>query len=437
MSLSTQVRCAWLRGAAAAILLQFVALSVAALEPAWLNEMPPVERVLADTTGKNPLDTKARQAAAFAQLRKAIEDLGDRRRVSGYLPDEKRLIAMYGERYFGLQNEARALTGPPDGTSDSPWAKWLALEGRYERDPAFRAEVLTRYLSADTRTRLNVTIANTDARVRESKREITRGSGREVGFWDAMEPDEQAATLGFAFVVALVFAVFMVREARLFGLLPSDPMTLQAGFRRYALRQATGMVENYAKWIDTTKTTTTTRYESGQTSTSVSFSSVTHEVFTLRGGGGAHTVHVLNADLDVANGSRVTAVWGLRGKETTGDYLIFFDRSTNRTLPIIRALQAALAPTRWLMLPTLVAAAFVSSQTGLLLGLLPRTNGALRGFIGLFAGWVLMLLILGLVARYRAKRFARRDGPRLSEAIEAGESESQREGTQRARRAAA
>ncbi len=78
------------------------------------------------------------------------------------------------------------------------------------------------------------------------------------------------------------------------------------------------------------------------------------------------------------------------------------------------------------MLPALLAAAFVSSQTGLLLGLLPRTNGALRGFIGLFAGWVLMLLILGLVARYRAKRFARRDGPRLLEAIEAGESAPQR-----------
>lgn len=409
------------RAAIAATSLLLASLPAAALEPAWLDEMPSTERVLADTVGEDPLDTKALQAAAFAHLRKAIEDLGDRRRVTGYLPDEKRLMETYGGQYFQIQEEAKALTGPPDGTSDSPWARWLAQQGRYERDHAVRAEILTRYLSPDTRARLNVTIAESDARVRQSKREMMRGLGHEVSFWDEMEPQEQQQALGFATVMLALFGLLMIRELRTFGLVPADPMTLRAGFGRYALHVATGIVENYSKWVDTTKTTTVTRHESGQTSTSVSYRSVTHEAFTLRWNGGEHSVHVLDADLDVTDGSLVTAVWGVRRRKDSGDYFIFFDRSTNRRLPIIRALQSALAPTRWLMLPTLLAAMVVSAATPLWLGLLPRTNPTLRAFLGLFAGWVLMLLVLGLVARYRAKRFARRDGPRLLAAIEARE----------------
>ena len=92
-----------------------------------------------------------------------------------------------------------------------------------------------------------------------------------------------------------LFGLLMIRELRTFGLVPADPMTLRAGFGRYALHVATGIVENYSKWVDTTKTTTVTRHESGQTSTSVSYRSVTHEAFTLRWNGGEHSVHVLDA----------------------------------------------------------------------------------------------------------------------------------------------
>jgi hypothetical protein len=406
------------RHLAALFLLVVFSFPALALNPAWLDELPTVERVLADTQGRNALDTKARQAGALAHLRKAIEELGEGRRVSGYLPDEKRLMDLYSTRYFALQDEARALTGPPDGTSDSPWAKWLAQQGRYERDDRLRAETVARYLSPATLSRLNIAIADMDARVRESKREFTRGSGREVSTWDAMEPDEQASAAGFAVILALLFGLIMLRELRKFGLKAGEPFVLRAGFGRYQLRHATGLVHDYAKWVDTTKTTTTTTYNTGQQSTSVSYSSVTHEAFKLRWDDGEKYVHVLNADLDVSNGSHVTAVWGLRGKKTEGDYFIFFDRSRNLRLPIISALQAALAPTRWLMLPALLLATVVSAATPLWLGLLPRTNATLRGFLGLFAGWVLMLLILGLIARYRAKRFARRDGPTLLAAID-------------------
>ncbi|MET0209807.1 MAG: hypothetical protein ABW220_12255 [Burkholderiaceae bacterium] len=405
----------------AGLCLAFVCLAAQAQDPPWLAEMPSIERVLADTQGKNPLDTKARQAAAFVQLRRSIEDLAERRRVTGFLPEETRLMSMYWDGYSRVEGEAKALAGPADGTFDSPWAKWLAAEGRYERDPAVRAEVLTRYLSAETRTRLNITNAETAARVRESNREMYKGLGVEQSFWDEMDPEERESALGFALLMVLMLGVLMIRELRRFGLVSTTPPIMQAGFRRYSLAHATGIVTGYTKTIETHKTTTTTRHETGQTSTSVSSQSWTHEYFTLKWDGGEHAVHVVNADLDVSNGSLVTAVWGLRKRATTGDYFIFFDRSTQRQLPIIGVLQAALAPTRWLMLPTLLIAMVVSGGTGLWLALLPATNSLLRAFLGLFAGWVLMLAVLGLTARFRAKRFARRDGPPLLEAIEAGE----------------
>ncbi len=81
------------------------------MEPAYLAEMPSAERVMADTKGRNELDTKARQVAALTQARKAIEDLGIARIRTGYLPDEQRLIGEYWTAVYRLQEEAKVLTG--------------------------------------------------------------------------------------------------------------------------------------------------------------------------------------------------------------------------------------------------------------------------------------------------------------------------------------
>lgn len=387
-----------------------------AFNPPYLAEIPAVERVLADTQGRNPLDTKARQVAALVHVRKAIEDLGIARMVSGYLPDEKRLIGEYWTAVTRLQEEAKELTGPPAG-ADAPWAKWLALEGRYERSAEMRAETLTRYLSPQMRMQLNITNARTDARVRESNAEMLEGLGVEVSTWDAMDPEAQQTALGFAFAAAVLLCVFGAREFRRFGLLSSDPLTIRAGFRTYAVHHFTGTVTRYARWTESEKTTTTTTEASGARSTSVSYRSWEHESFTLVSERDAHDVHVVNAEIFVENGSLVSAVWAIRAGAKEGDHVLFFDRTNKQTRPVRQVLQAMFSPTRWLMLPVLMIAMVVSANTGVLLGLLPRTNGLLRGFIGIFAAWVFMLGTLGLVGRYRGKRFVKRDGPRLLESI--------------------
>ena len=407
------------------LLVLFVSLAAQALNPAYLAEMPSVERVLADNRGKNELDTKARQVAALTQARKAIEDLGIARIRSGYLPDEKRLIGEYWAAVTRLQDEAKVLAGPATGV-DSPWAQWMFLEGRYERDAAFRAENLSRYLSPALRQQLNATNADTDARVRESKRQIRADSGVRLSEWETLDEDRQQMAVGFAAIAGFLLLLFGVRELRRFGLPPSEPLILQAGFRRYALRHFTGTVTNYSRWIETSTTTTTTTDSRGARSTSVSSSSVEHETFTLVSAGGSHDVSVDGAKAYVDNGSLVSAVWAVPPGKNEGDYIVFLDRTTQRVRPFRYVLQRMMQLTTWLMVPVLLLAFIVSSSTGLWLGLLPRTNGMLRGFLGVLTAWVVMLGIRGVVGRIRAARFVKRDAARLQAAIDAVDGDLQR-----------
>lgn len=406
------------KSCAATLLTLFLSVAAQALEPAYLAQMPTVEQVLADNRGKNELDTKARQVAALTQARKAIEDLGIARIRTGYLPDEQRLIGEYWTAVYRLQDEAKVLAGPTPG-ADSPWARWMYLEGRYERDPEFRAENLTRYLSPALRQQLNATNADTDARVRESKRQLRVDSGARLSEWETMDEDRQQMAVGFTLFAGLLLLLFGLRELRRFGSLRSDPLILQAGFRRYALHHFTGTVTNYSRWIETSTTTTTTTDSRGARSTNVSSSSVEHESFTLESSGGSRAVHVAGAKVYVDNGSLVSAIWAVRRRKQEGEYILFLDRTTQRARPYRYVLQRMMQLSTWLMVPVLLLAYIISSSTDLWLGMLPRTSGMLRGFLGVMTAWVLMLGIRGIVGRIRAARFVRRDAARLQAAIDA------------------
>lgn len=63
------------------------------MNPAYLREMPSVQRVRAEIRGKNRMDTAARQMGAFWQLQKIIETLAGPRFYRTRTPDEARLIA--------------------------------------------------------------------------------------------------------------------------------------------------------------------------------------------------------------------------------------------------------------------------------------------------------------------------------------------------------
>jgi hypothetical protein len=124
-----------------------------ALDPAYLNEWPSAEQVLADHQGKDRQDMLARQMAALHHLDRSIEDMAGTRRWHGLTADENRLRGEYyaaAERIRGdvnstLSNELPSgFNGP---FAKPPLRKWYALQWKYERDPQVRAQTLGRYLS--------------------------------------------------------------------------------------------------------------------------------------------------------------------------------------------------------------------------------------------------------------------------------------------------
>ena len=73
------------------------------LNPPYLREMPPVERVLQDMQVSDPAETAARQMGALLQLKRMIEDAAGPRfysRTVGLTPDENRLRQQYYTAYY-------------------------------------------------------------------------------------------------------------------------------------------------------------------------------------------------------------------------------------------------------------------------------------------------------------------------------------------------
>src|ERR1700676_2804330 len=80
-------------------------LAAQALNPAYLREMPPVERVLSDQQTADAAETAARQMGALLQLKKMIEDAAGPRffdRRAGLTPDETRICQDYYTAYYRI-----------------------------------------------------------------------------------------------------------------------------------------------------------------------------------------------------------------------------------------------------------------------------------------------------------------------------------------------
>src|SRR6202790_5634495 len=76
-----------------------------ALNPPYLREMPPVERVLSDQQTADTAETAARQMGALLQLKKMIEDAAGPRffdRRVGLTPDETRICQDYYTAYYRI-----------------------------------------------------------------------------------------------------------------------------------------------------------------------------------------------------------------------------------------------------------------------------------------------------------------------------------------------
>ncbi len=164
-------------------LMVLFASAVHALDPAYLAEWPPVDRVLADHQGEDRQDTLARQMAALHHLHRAVEDMADTRRWHGLTADEDQLRGQYWAAAERIRDEVNAtLPNELSPGFHGPFAKpplqeWYALQWKYERDPAVRARTLGRYLSPPLLAQLGARKSASDARAAEAGRELLEGLG--------------------------------------------------------------------------------------------------------------------------------------------------------------------------------------------------------------------------------------------------------------------
>jgi hypothetical protein len=119
--------------------------------------------------------------------------------------------------------------------------------------------------------------------------------------------------------------------------LKDDPLTVQAGFR-YKLYWATGTVTGYKTWTDTVSGRDTYSDQHGNTRTQYWSHTYVRESFTLMRPRSEHKVFVTNSSVEIPNGHLATGVWASRKGASSGEYVLFFDRTAGEVRRMIYGL---------------------------------------------------------------------------------------------------
>jgi len=113
--------------------------------PSYLAQFRSAGRIRADVRGVDDMETAAKQAPIFWQLRELVYDLAltQHRTERQFTPDERH---MRGE-YYAARYQAIAPYGEPDARNQ----KWLSVSARFENDRFLRDEVFKTYFTPQLR----------------------------------------------------------------------------------------------------------------------------------------------------------------------------------------------------------------------------------------------------------------------------------------------
>ncbi len=160
--------------------------SAQAMDPPYLSEMPSVERVTREIQGKDSIDTAARQAGAFWQLRQVIYDiaLSQRRTDRQHTPDERRLANAYYAAYYSVWQ-------PLEKSLSQDRPRLFKLQG-YTADREFLDEALTRLGAASVRAEYarakGIFVARHEQFVREGKEQQARAQAEAQEYLAQQQP---------------------------------------------------------------------------------------------------------------------------------------------------------------------------------------------------------------------------------------------------------
>lgn len=228
----------------------------------------------------------------------------------------------------------------------------------------------------------------------------------------------QMAFTGFKAVggfMGLLLLLGMARELRRFGVDPDEALKVKAGWTHYQLYTFTGAVLDPSKAIETV-----TQVHGGgpHQAISTSHSRHVHDQFFVRDARGTErSFKLVDVDLAVRGGHRLSAVWAIRKGKQRGDYVLFVNHTTGDRYFIHKGLRNMLKPHKW---PALPLAALVLLLPAFLLGpeMFTLSSNQLQNLDAFLKILAVVAVIVFFLLRYvviwiRMRRFKRRDAPGL------------------------
>lgn len=321
-----------------------------AASPDYLDEFPSVERVLQDLGGRDERDAGAKRVGAFRQLSEMVTALAGMRAAT---PDEAALLQRYNVAQGAIDLPMMASFDPAETQRlgmRSPRAKWVGLCSMYSLDEDLREELLQRYFSPAFRARNEAKLRADMRRFKHAPEDFLQEDSPPALQWLEDLPwwKIPAATLAALTALALLLVLLYCRnELRPHGIDAKDPRLLRSGRRRYDLTSVTGIVAGQTK-TDIIRTETTTRADattlSGQTSTSVSRRTISHQFYIKKPEGKETLVWLNHHRVEIRDGNRLSAVTLTRRKKNDGDYLLFVNHDTEARFFDHALLQRVLRP---------------------------------------------------------------------------------------------
>ena len=221
----------------------------AALEPAYLSEMPDPKRVPQDFAGSDRLDTLALQLAALGRLsRIVVEMAGDRYNTPGQFPtpDEQRVLDSIRAVSEPLHAEAEATFDPKLTGADTPRAEWRRKVSRYQASPELYTQLTERYFSQAFRDAHLASLADKDATLRAVRDQEARGRRALAGEPEPVPPRDYTLPLAIGAAMSLLVVFGNLHLLRRVRISAKDPHVLRIGLKRHRLDWATGVITNYS-----------------------------------------------------------------------------------------------------------------------------------------------------------------------------------------------
>ena len=349
--------------------------SAAALEPAYLDEVPSPERVLRDFKGEDRLDTLALQLGALARLNRIVVEMaGARYYTPGQYPtpDEARILQAIRAASEPLAAEAQGSFDPALTGADTPRAEWRRSVDRYRNSADVYDRLMDLYFSAQFREAHGARLAERGATIDAARTAEERGRRALAGEAEPVAPKDRT----WAVVVAGAMLLLLVL-GNLHLLLPirvgaSDPHVLRIGRKRYRLNWARGIVTDYAKRDEVKESWYTRRNSRGEEEQHRTITTTQHERFVLAGPSPAemHVTSVsgvqrLHERFEGRAGHDVTAVWvALKGG---GRHLCFYDWTRNAFVAhqaTWGVLDDITSLRHWTVVPAAVLGGVIGATTG-------------------------------------------------------------------------